>query len=113
MGGGGEEGCNVLNVECYKISGKQTMSQTKYGQKMFEKSNDNGTRIEIQIILKGRIPQNCQCCGSGSFIMPIRIRDPKNVHMDSDPDPRRLKKKNYTKKFSTTGTSFKITLKNH
>ena len=55
MGGGGEEGCNMLNVECYKISGKQTMSQTKYGQKMFEKSNDNGTRIEIQIILKGRL----------------------------------------------------------
>ena len=27
-----------------------------------------------------------QCCGSASIIMRIRIRDPKNVHMDPDPD---------------------------
>ena len=31
----------------------------------------------------------------------MRIRDPKNVHMDPDPWGLRLKKKNYTKKFST------------
>ena len=29
-----------------------------------------------------------QCCGSASIIMQIRIQDPKNVHMDPDPDPR-------------------------
>ena len=28
-----------------------------------------------------------QCCGSAS-VMRIRIRDPKNVHMDPVPDPR-------------------------
>ena len=27
-----------------------------------------------------------QCCGSASIIM--RILDPKDVHMDPDPDPR-------------------------
>ena len=32
-----------------------------------------------------------QCCGSASIIMWIRIRDPKNVHMD--PDPRKVKTK--------------------
>ena len=26
-----------------------------------------------------------QCCGTASIIMRIRIRDPKNVHMDPDP----------------------------
>ena len=30
----------------------------------------------------------------------MRIRDPKNVHMDPDPWGLRLKKKNYTNKFS-------------
>ena len=29
-----------------------------------------------------------QCCGSASIIIRIRIQDPKNVHMDPDPDPR-------------------------
>ena len=29
-----------------------------------------------------------QCCGSASIFMRIRIQDPKNVHMDPDPDPR-------------------------
>ena len=29
-----------------------------------------------------------QCCGSASVFMRIRIQDPKNVHMDPDPDPR-------------------------
>ena len=53
----------------------------------------------------------CQCCGSASIIMRIRIRDPKNFHMDPDPRGYRLKKKNYTKKISTK--SFKMTLKNH
>ena len=28
-----------------------------------------------------------QCCGSASNIMRIRIRDPKNFHMDPDPNP--------------------------
>ena len=54
-----------------------------------------------------------------SIIMRIRIRDPKNVHMDpyldpdADPYPRgyRLKKKNYIKFFLTK--YFKMTLKNH
>ena len=34
--------------------------------------------------------------------MRIRIQDPKNVHVDPDPDPRGLlKKKNYIKKIAT------------
>ena len=31
---------------------------------------------------------NLQCCRSASIIMRIRIRNPKNFHMDPDQDPR-------------------------
>ena len=41
--------------------------------------------------------------------MRIRIQDPKNVRMDSDPRKLTQKKKNYTKKYLTK--SFKTTLK--
>ena len=53
-----------------------------------------------------------QCYGAASIIMRIGIRDPKDVLMDPDTDPRGVKTKEekYTKQFSTL--SLKMTLKN-
>ena len=58
---------------------------------IYRNSNTTGTslpektKIGIFTMLKLIL---YQCCGSASIIMRIRIRDPKNVHMDPDPDPR-------------------------